>query len=67
MIQGGDFSNQNVTGRESIYGEKFEDENFYYKHDQEDLSSMANAGCKYKWFSVLYHNSFPLLIWMGNM
>ncbi len=43
-MQGGDTTHGNGTGGQSIYGDRFDDEQIWYPHAHKGILSMANAG-----------------------
>lgn len=63
--KGGDFTHHNGTGGESIYGEKFPDENFKLKHTVPGLLSMANAGAN-SIYSLIFLSILSSLLYDTN-
>jgi len=63
-MQGGDFTRGNGTGGESIYGLKFADENFFYRHTAAGDLAMANAGPNTN--GSQFYISFKQLPWLDK-
>ncbi|XP_006892227.1 PREDICTED: peptidyl-prolyl cis-trans isomerase A-like [Elephantulus edwardii] len=53
MCQGGDFTRHNGTGGKSIYGEKFDDENFILKHTAPEITLRPPVCLQYLLIFVL--------------
>ena len=56
MLQGGDFTAGNGTGGESIYGAKFADEKFAYRHDAVRLAQYGQRRTGHQRIAVLHHH-----------
>jgi cyclophilin family peptidyl-prolyl cis-trans isomerase len=61
MVQGGDIQNGDGTGRISIYGGDFEDENLSWREmDAEGLVCSANSGKDTNGCQYAYLHQYPI-------
>eukprot|EP00916_Digyalum_oweni_P008858 GHVL01014804.1.p1 GENE.GHVL01014804.1~~GHVL01014804.1.p1 ORF type:complete len:243 (+),score=49.60 GHVL01014804.1:21-749(+) len=65
MCQGGDFNVGDGKGGESIYGQRFRDEKFLYKHSKRGVLGMAHNGWP-NWCNSQFYITFAPCPWLDE-